>query len=91
MYKLLFPLALAGILMACGSPSGQQPATTTEDTTVTTAVAANGKPGDPVCEMPYDTSYTEFSVHKGDTVYFCSATCKGVFDKNPEKYAAKLK
>ena len=91
MYKLLFPLALAGILMACGSPSGQQSATTTEDTTATTAVAANGKPGDPVCEMPYDTSYHEFSVYKGDTVYFCSTTCKGVFDKNPEKYAANLK
>ncbi|HEY0611968.1 MAG TPA: YHS domain-containing protein [Chitinophaga sp.] len=90
MYKLLYTLSLTGIFLACGAPSGQQSAAT-EDTTATTAVAVNGKPGDPVCEMPYDTSYTEFSVHKGDTVYFCSATCKGVFDKNPEKYAAKLK
>ena len=92
MYKLLYTLSLAGILAACGAPSGQQSATTadTTDTTTTTTVAANGKPGDPVCEMPYDTSYHEFSVYKGDTVHFCSVTCKGVFDKNPEKYAAKL-
>lgn len=93
MYKLLYPLSLTGILVAliaCSGPSGQQAATTQEDTAVT-AVAANGKPGDPVCEMPYDTSYQEYSVFKGDTVFFCSTTCKGVFDKNPEKYAAKLK
>lgn len=88
MYKLLYTLSLAGILMACGAPSGEQ-STATEETTTTT-VAANGKPGDPVCEMPYDTSYHEFSVHKGDTVHFCSVTCKEVFDKNPEKYTAKL-
>ncbi|KAA2245794.1 YHS domain-containing protein [Chitinophaga agrisoli] len=47
--------------------------------------------GDPVCQMPYDTSYHEFSVYKGDTVNFCSPTCKGVFDKNPDKYAVNLK
>lgn len=88
MYKLFCALSLAGIFMACGAPSGQQSAAT-EDTTAT-VVAANGKPGDPVCEMPYDTSYHEFSVFKGDTVHFCSTTCKEVFDKNPDKYAAKL-
>lgn len=89
MYKLLFPLALAGILAACGGPSGRQPAVT-EDTTAITTASVSGKPGDPVCEMPYDTSYHEFSVYKGDTIHFCSVTCKEVFDKNPEKYAAKL-
>ncbi|WP_298736192.1 YHS domain-containing protein [uncultured Chitinophaga sp.] len=91
MYKVLFALSLAVFFLACGAPSGQQ-STATEDTTATATatVAVNGKPGDPVCEMPYDTSYQEFSIYKGDTVHFCSVTCKGVFDKNPEKYAAKL-
>ncbi|RFM35889.1 YHS domain-containing protein [Chitinophaga silvisoli] len=46
--------------------------------------------GDPVCGMPYDTMFHEFSVYKNDTVHFCSPTCKRVFDKNPEKFAAKL-
>ncbi|OMP77664.1 hypothetical protein BW716_18950 [[Flexibacter] sp. ATCC 35208] len=59
-----------------------------EDTTALQPIA--GKVGDPVCGMPYDTTYHEFSVYKNDTVHFCSLTCKRVFDKNPEKYAAKL-
>ena len=45
---------------------------------------------DAVCGMPYDTTYHELSVYKKDTLYFCSPTCKRVFDKNPEKYASKL-
>ncbi|MBS1772692.1 MAG: YHS domain-containing protein [Bacteroidetes bacterium] len=46
---------------------------------------------DPVCEMEFDTSWTEYTVYKGDTVKFCSDVCKGVFLKNPDKYASKLK
>lgn len=61
---------------------------TTEDTTALQPIA--GKMGDPVCGMPYDTIFHEFSVYKNDTVHFCSPTCKRVFDKNPEKFAAKL-
>jgi len=80
---------LAGILAACGTSTTQQEQAAGEQEA--TAITASGKPGDPVCEMPYDTAYQEWSVYKGDTVYFCSPTCKGVFDKNPEKYAANLK
>ncbi|MGO4611040.1 YHS domain-containing protein [Variovorax sp. 2RAF20] len=29
-------------------------------------------------------------MYKGDTLHFCSVTCKGVFEKAPEKYMAKL-
>ncbi len=90
MHKLFYPLALAGFLLACGAPSTQQATTTSEEDTAAATLAVNGKPGDPICEMPYDTSYHEFSVFRGDTVHFCSTTCKEVFDKNPEKYAAKL-
>lgn len=52
--------------------------------------AVNGKLPDPVCQMPYDTTYKEWAVYKGDTVHFCSVTCKSVFEKAPEKYMAKL-
>lgn len=27
------------------------------------------------------------STYRGKTYYFCSALCKGKFDKNPEEYA----
>jgi Cu+-exporting ATPase len=45
---------------------------------------------DPVCGMQVtESSAAAQSAHKGKTYYFCSAACKAVFDKNPEKYAAK--
>jgi YHS domain-containing protein len=89
----------AGAFFACNQPSTEKAAakadsamsTVTqpaEDTTALLPIA--GKLGDPVCGMPYDTTYHESSVYKNDTVHFCSPTCKRVFDKNPEKYAAKL-
>jgi YHS domain-containing protein len=31
-----------------------------------------------------------FVEHKGKKVYFCCAACKSVFEKDPEKYIAKL-
>ncbi|WP_213086858.1 YHS domain-containing protein [Chitinophaga agrisoli] len=92
MKKLCYIVFFAGALMACGSSNTQQPAMTAQqEDTVAATLIADGKMGDPVCQMPYDTSYHEFSVYKGDTVNFCSPTCKGVFDKNPDKYAVNLK
>ena len=31
-----------------------------------------------------------FTVYEGKKVYFCCAGCKGKFEKEPEKYIAKL-
>ncbi|RBL92974.1 hypothetical protein DF182_10480 [Chitinophaga flava] len=53
--------------------------------------ATSDKWPDPVCRMPYDTSYKEWAVYQKDTVHFCSITCKEIFQKAPEKYMAKLK
>ena len=45
---------------------------------------------DPVCGMQLsEASAPAKSEYKGKTYYFCSPACKTVFDKNPEKYAAK--
>lgn len=44
---------------------------------------------DPVCEMVYDTSWTEMSVYKGDTIRFCSDNCKKAFEARPTKYITK--
>jgi Cu+-exporting ATPase len=43
---------------------------------------------DPVCGMTVDSATAEYrSFHNGKAFYFCSAGCKGTFDKNPAKFA----
>jgi len=91
--KRFASVIIAGIMLAsCGNaPEGttkiemptEQPATTNAE-----AAAPTG-PMDPVCEMQKEEGWTEYTVHNGDTVWFCSDVCKGVFAKNPEKYVAK--
>jgi YHS domain-containing protein len=45
---------------------------------------------DPVCGMQVDPQKAAAqSVHNGQTYYFCSMICKGVFDRDPEKYASQ--
>ncbi|MHB8568483.1 MAG: YHS domain-containing protein [Nitrososphaerales archaeon] len=42
---------------------------------------------DPVCGMQVDESSSQFkSNFGGRPYYFCSASCKGKFDKAPEKF-----
>ncbi len=42
---------------------------------------------DPVCGMMVDEKKTKFaSTYEGKGFYFCSATCKTSFDKDPGKY-----
>lgn len=97
--SIVFATLIAGAFFACNQHSSEKAASKAdsamstvtqpaEDTTALQPIA--GKLGDPVCGMPYDTMFHEFSVYKKDTVHFCSPTCKRVFDKNPEKFAAKL-
>ncbi|MDI6873044.1 YHS domain-containing protein [Candidatus Solincola sp.] len=50
-----------------------------------------GKVVDPVCGMKIrkkDAAAT--SEYRGKTVYFCNHACKEEFDRDPEKYAARL-
>lgn len=91
MKRNLFLFAFASLLFAaCSGQSGEQSdeATTNEQTEETTVPVASSEPGkmDPVCEMGYDESWTEYSVYEGDTVWFCSETCKTAFEGNPQKY-----
>jgi YHS domain-containing protein len=42
---------------------------------------------DPVCGMTVDPKKAAGkSEYKGKTYYFCGASCKATFDKDPEKY-----
>ena len=45
----------------------------------------------PVCDMTLPPRTAEArSDHNGQTVYFCYAGCKTLFDWDPEKYLAKM-
>jgi len=41
---------------------------------------------DPICGMEVDPAIAPKSEYKGENYYFCSASCKETFDKEPEKY-----
>ncbi len=42
---------------------------------------------DPICGMMVDEKKAKFkSDYNGKTFYFCAASCKATFDKNPTKY-----
>ena len=44
---------------------------------------------DPVCGMQVDERKAgATSSHQGKTYYFCSASCKVKFDKNPEQFVS---
>lgn len=93
MKPLLIIAVLAGALTACSSQTTVKTGTT-DTTTAMKSMAAEEAPAggkiDPVCGMPYDTSFHEWAVYKTDTLHFCSPTCKKIYEKNPAKFAAKL-
>ncbi len=42
---------------------------------------------DPVCGMNVDEKKAKYvSEYKARRYYFCSSTCKNLFDKDPQKY-----
>jgi P-type Cu+ transporter len=42
---------------------------------------------DPVCGMVVDEKRSDLrSEHDGNVFYFCSASCKAAFDKDPHRY-----
>jgi len=42
---------------------------------------------DPVCDMSVDEKIADLkSEYMNKTYYFCSQSCKAVFDKNPQKF-----
>jgi len=46
------------------------------------------KAKDPICGMDVDVKTAQYeSEYGGKTYYFCAASCKSTFDKEPEKYA----
>jgi YHS domain-containing protein len=68
----------------------KQAATTAEEAnkTAATAMASMEQTTCPVTGDKIDKNV--FVEYKGKKVYFCCPMCKGAFEKDPEKYIAKL-
>ena len=87
--KYIF-FACSILLFACAQKQPSAENTTAPAAAGSPVAAVSGKLPDPVCEMPYDTSYKEGTGYKTETLQFCEATGKNGFEKAPEKYRAKL-
>ncbi|PQJ13128.1 hypothetical protein CJD36_000295 [Flavipsychrobacter stenotrophus] len=75
-------------LASCGNTPKTVTTEGTPATTETLAAKPEAPKGkiDPVCEMPYDKAWTEQTIYNGDTISFCSETCKKAFLGRPTKY-----
>ena len=97
---LVIAILFAGLLMLNGCkkskppPSPTTPAPTTQGQAAATAEAAKAAASTaeqttcPVTGEKIDKNI--FTVYKDKKVYFCMESCKTAFEKDPEKYIAKL-
>ena len=85
----MLPLIL---LTACQQSSTEQLPDKVQNP-ATTAVTADSEKQivDPVCGMVKTDSWTNYTIYKGDTVWFCAAIEKKAFLAHPEKYAQNIK
>ena len=95
-FKSIIILSLP-FVFSCSGDTAKDGTTTSEAIDSTQEGGMPGAPAthtagaqiDPVCEMEKDNTWTDFSVYKGDTVWFCGTGCKQAFDARPEKYKTK--
>lgn len=89
--KIINQFTLAAIFAisfaACNNEQATE--TTYEEATATEAAATATIAGktDPVCNMEYEASWTDYSVNGTDTTWFCSSACKDAYAANPQKYS----
>ena len=79
-------IVLSAVTVSCNNA-------TPADNKTTEQTAASEKPKhkasdkvDPVCDMPYDTAWTNKTVYLNDTIHFCSDNCEKAFKLKPTKY-----
>jgi YHS domain-containing protein len=82
---LLAALLFVGVIVLVGCKKSE-PAAPAE-----TKEAASAVTEQTICPvMGNKIDKNIFTEYKGKRVYFCCASCKGEFEKDPEKYVAKL-
>ena len=78
---------LVFFLTSCSSdPVEQRKHNAAKEHISQTGYAGNKPYIDPVCKMPRDSSWTDYTIYKNDTLWFCSEGCKMAFSARPEKY-----
>jgi YHS domain-containing protein len=83
---LLAALLLVGLIMIVGCKKKSEPAAPAETTEVASAIIEQK-----ICPiMGGAVNKNMFTEYKSKKVYFCCAGCKEKFEKEPEKYIAKL-
>lgn len=100
MKNILTAMSIAAVFSACNSATESKNETTGTATTSASAPAASAPIAqtapkgkriiDPVCGMEKDSTWTDYTMYKGDTVWFCAESEKTAFLANPAKYEAKL-
>jgi len=97
MKKILIIICLPIAFSACNTAteSKNEPGTTTVAAPAASEPVAQTAPNgkriiDPVCDMEKDSTWTDYTVYKGDTVWFCAESEKTAFLANPAKYESKL-
>lgn len=84
--SILVILLLIGLVALIGCKKKSEPAAPSE-----TAEAVSEEIQQTICPVmagPIDKNI--FTEYKGKKVYFCCASCKDAFEKEPEKYLEKL-
>ena len=61
------------------------------DTRKMTLPVLNKQAKDPTCGMVVDVVSAKYkSEHNGNSLYFCCAVCKQIFERHPEKYSSTV-
>jgi YHS domain-containing protein len=85
-FRIVFIVLLIGLAALIGCKKKSEPAAQPETEKVVSS--AIQQTTCPVMGGAINTSI--FTEYKGKKVYFCCADCKEKFEKEPEKYLAKL-
>jgi YHS domain-containing protein len=87
---LVVTVLMIGLIGVAGCKKKEQPVQppVTEDVNKQAAAEAGEQTICPVMAGPINKEI--FTEYKGKKVYFCCSNCKEEFEKDPEKYIAKL-
>jgi len=95
MKQILYAGVIAISITACKSrqtvPGAAQQQMGFQAVSMNSSAAAVAGNVDPVCGMVKDSTWSDYTVYKNDTVWFCSSSEKDAFVANPQKYENKIK
>lgn len=93
MKQLTLIFIITFFVTSCSTSTGeQQGSATIEKTPPAHTMVAHSQPqADPVCDMPRESEWTDFTVYNNDTIWFCSEGCKKAFMARPGKYIGEKK